>query len=81
MPYPVTFLWWLQEVSWNVRLVWQLVFLGPISDRIKISTFVHRVEVDERFWTMTWRLIPNLTEHADVNSTHQLLAQDVKAMC
>ena len=38
-----------------------------------------RVEVDERLWVI--RVEPDLTEDADVGSTHELLPQDVETVC
>jgi hypothetical protein len=80
MPYPVALFWWLQEISWNILLIRQLMFLCPVSDCIEVPTLMDGIEVDERFWTLAWRLIPDLAKDADINSTHQLLAQDVEAV-
>jgi hypothetical protein len=81
MPNPVAFFWRLQEISWDILFVWQLMSLRPVSDCVEVPTFVDGVEVDKRLWALAWRLIPDLAKDANVNSTHQLLAQDVEAVC
>jgi hypothetical protein len=81
MPYSVALLGLLQKVHWNVVHVWQLVLLCPVTNRIEVSTLVDSVEVNECFWSFAFWLIPHLTEDANVYGTHQLLAQDVEAVC
>jgi hypothetical protein len=81
MPYSVALFWGLEEVGRYVLLIRQLMLLCPISNRLKIPALMDGVEVDEGLWTLAWRLIPDLAKHANVNRTHQLLTQDIEAMC
>lgn len=57
------------------------MFLRPLSDCIEVATCVDSVEVDEGFRATPWRLIPYLAEYANVNRTHELLPQYIKAVC
>jgi hypothetical protein len=56
------------------------MLLCPVPNCIEIAAFVDGVEVDERFWTLPGRLIPDLTKHPNVHGTHQLLAKDIEAV-
>lgn len=78
MPYPIACLGRLQVVS--RCYFWKLVVLRPLSDRIKVPAFMNRVEVDEGLERCFRRLIPDLTEHTYIDSTHQLLANDIETV-
>jgi len=54
---------------------------GPISYCIEVATSMDGVNVDRRFWAFTWRLIPDLAEHASIDGAHKLLTQYVEAVC
>lgn len=57
----------------------QLVLLSPLPDLFEIATSVLRVEVDEWLWGI-W-VEPDLAEDTHVDSTHELLPEDVEAVC
>lgn len=80
MPYPVAVLRQLQEILRNVLYFRQLMLLSPDPNLIEVPAFVDGVEVDKRFGSLPWRLVPDLSEHANVDSAHQLLAYDVETM-
>lgn len=59
----------------------QLMRFGPPSDCLVIPTLVLGVEVYKRDrLRFALRLIPHLTEYANVGSAHQLLTKDVHAV-
>jgi hypothetical protein len=76
----ITLLRQVKKVTRRVFHTWQLVFLCPISDRIKVPARMNSVEVDERLQWFAWRQVPDLTEDTDINSTHQLLPQDIETV-
>lgn len=66
-----------KEIQRNVFR--QLVLLCPLPDLLKIAALVLCVEVDK--WLGVVRVYPELPEDADVDGAHQLLAQDIEAVC
>lgn len=58
-----------------------LVLTSPFSNVIKVPTDVMSIEVDVSFRKLSRRgLEPHLAHHADIDSAHQLLSDNVKAM-
>lgn len=54
---------------------------GPGADGLVVAAFVLRVEVDEGFERRVGGLEPDLAKDARVDGAHELLADDVEAMC
>lgn len=57
----------------------QLVLLSPFPDLLEIATSVLRVEIDEWLWGV-W-VEPDLAEDAHVDGAHELLPENVEAVC
>lgn len=57
----------------------QLVLLCPIPDLLKIATLMVCIEVYKRRGLV--RVNPDLAENTDVDGAHQLLADDIEAVC
>ena len=76
---PVAFLRPFQIIIWCILR--QLVLLSPVAHRVKVSAGMDGVEIDERLDGRSRGLVPDLTQDADVNIAHQLLANDVEAVC
>lgn len=70
-------LWRLQEILWDVFR--QLILLRPLTKLLKVAALVLGVEVDE--WLGMVGVYPELTEDANVDGTHELLAYDIEAVC
>lgn len=66
----------LQEIRWN--LLRQLILLCPLSKLLEIAAFVLSVEVDK--WLGMVGVYPELTEDANIDGAHELLADDVEAV-
>ncbi len=56
------------------------MFFGPVSYRFEIAALVLCVEVDKGLGAFAWRLVPDLSEHADINGAHKLLADNIEAV-
>lgn len=67
----------LQEIRWNFFR--QLILFCPLSELLKIAALVLGVEVDE--WLRMVGVYPELTENANVDGAHELLAYDIEAVC
>jgi hypothetical protein len=76
---PVALSWRIQKV---IRyIVRNLMLLSPLFYYVEVTAHVFCVEVDECLRVIVGRrLVPDLAEHANVDRTHQLLAQDVETM-
>ena len=74
--YHVSFSRWLQEIRWDIFR--QLVVLCPLTNSIKVFTFVSYVEVDVCLGLL--QVPPDLAEDASIDGTHELLPNDIKTM-
>ena len=77
---PVAFLRRLKEIFGHILP--DLVGLGPFADIVEIATHVFRVEVNVCLWELChgW-LEPDLAHHTYVHRAHELLTNDVEAVC
>lgn len=50
------------------------MLLGPVSDRIEVTTFMNGVKVYEGLQRLFGGLIPDLPEYTHIHGTHQLLS-------
>jgi len=77
--YPIAFFGRLKEVfRW---LLGNLTLFRPLPNGLEVSAGMLGVEIDERARVLaTPSLHPDLSEHADIDSAHQLLAEDVEAV-
>src|SRR5271169_4444734 len=66
----------LQEVTWY--LCRHLVFLSPLTHGIEVATLVASVEID--ICLGIFGVEPDLAENANVDGTHELLADYVEAV-
>jgi len=67
---------WLQIILWHI--LWDLSLLCPLSDRLKILTFVLRIEVNKRL--RIFSIPPDLPKESSIRCAHQLLSDDIQAM-
>jgi hypothetical protein len=71
MIYSITLFWQFQEICRNFLYLWQLMFLCPIPDRIKVAAFVHSIEVNKCHRRFVFvGLKPNLSENSDIDRAH-----------
>ena len=80
MVHSIARLWRLEKVKGNLR--WYLPPLSPLPDILEVATHMLSIEVDICLWTLgSGRLEPDLAHNADVDCTHELLADNVQAVC
>lgn len=65
-----------QEIRWH--FLGQLPLLRPLPHGVIISTLMLGIEINKR--TRILAKCPYLSQHAHINRTHELLAQDVEAV-
>lgn len=73
----ITLLGPLQEIRWHIFC--QLILLRPLPELLEIAALVLSVEVNEWLWMV--RVGPDLAKDAHVDGAHELLPQDVEAVC
>ena len=71
----------LQIIGWDILR--QLSHLSPLPYGLVVATDMLRVEVNKGFrvWVITAWLVPHLTKDADIDSAHELLPDDIDAVC
>lgn len=74
---PITLFRRLQEIAWN--LCRQLVLLSVATNGLEVFALVLRVKVDKCLRAV--RIQPDLAKHTGIDGAHQLLAEDIQAMC